>query len=347
MSFLSPLRLHASLSSLKTWNALLTYADKPLAVGDGSVRVTFSLSPQPNGDPFCALLATQTGLPLLVVARSYPFKPLHGVEVVLDNLPFLPAVLTTALMEGIIARVASVLPDGIARAGSITKVGRISTFDADPALSQTEWFDLHLEGLAPEPVELSVGGPLMELASRIFAKELVPNGVSKGLSRVISITAHFTLAQMVFSTGGLSDLSAGDVLVLDEGASLSLRVMNRLYALRSEAQNVSIAAVKDIHDSQTQMEPVKMAADDHQDGGVPLNIARLPVRVDVDVGSIDVTFADLESWRAGTVVPLAVPALESGLAVTLSVGNQMIAAGDLIRIDDRIAVRLTRISGPA
>ncbi len=90
-----------------------------------------------------------------------------------------------------------------------------------------------------------------------------------------------------------------------------------------------------------------MSADEKGDGAEPVRIAALPVSVDVDVGSVEVPLADLESWRAGSILPLPIPALDQGVAVTLRVAGRMIATGDLVKIDDRIAVRLTRLTGLA
>lgn len=84
--------------------------------------------------------------------------------------------------------------------------------------------------------------------------------------------------------------------------------------------------------------------DAHGSGApAPMDASSLPLQVDFDIGQIEVTLAEVETWQAGTVVKLAPPALADGVEVTLRCNNQIIATGDLVRIDDRLAVRLTRL----
>lgn len=74
-----------------------------------------------------------------------------------------------------------------------------------------------------------------------------------------------------------------------------------------------------------------------------IRIADLGITVDFDIGEKDFTLAEIETWRPGAVVALDPPALAGRVAVTLRVNGHAIAAGDLIAIDDRLAVRLSRL----
>jgi type III secretion protein Q len=65
--------------------------------------------------------------------------------------------------------------------------------------------------------------------------------------------------------------------------------------------------------------------------------------IDFDLGRTAVSLADLESWQAGSVVALSPPARTEGAEVTLRANGRVIGTGDLVRIDDRLAVRISQL----
>ncbi len=73
--------------------------------------------------------------------------------------------------------------------------------------------------------------------------------------------------------------------------------------------------------------------------------AALMLPVDFDIGSTTVSLADLDGWRVGNVLALDLPRPDEGLAVTIRVGGTPVGTGDLVRIEDRLAVRITALWG--
>ena len=71
----------------------------------------------------------------------------------------------------------------------------------------------------------------------------------------------------------------------------------------------------------------------------------LTLPVDFDIGSTTVSLADLDALRVGTVLALDLPRPDDGLAVTIRVGGTPVGTGDLVRIEDRLAVRITALWG--
>jgi flagellar motor switch/type III secretory pathway protein FliN len=69
----------------------------------------------------------------------------------------------------------------------------------------------------------------------------------------------------------------------------------------------------------------------------------LGVIIDFDLGRMTVPLAQVQSWQPGMVVPLELPSAEDGVEITVRANGQIIGTGDLVRIDDRIAVRLNRL----
>lgn len=74
-----------------------------------------------------------------------------------------------------------------------------------------------------------------------------------------------------------------------------------------------------------------------------VRLADLGITVDFDIGERDFTLAELETWQPGAIVPLDPPALQDRVEVTLRANGRTIATGDLIAIDDRLAVRLSKL----
>ncbi len=74
-----------------------------------------------------------------------------------------------------------------------------------------------------------------------------------------------------------------------------------------------------------------------------VRLADLGLTVDFDIGDKDISLAEIESWQPGAVVALDPPQFAGRVEVTLRVNGRAIATGDLIAIDDRLAVRLSRL----
>jgi len=70
----------------------------------------------------------------------------------------------------------------------------------------------------------------------------------------------------------------------------------------------------------------------------------LDVALDLDIGSITVPLAEIETWQVGSLVALDPETPRDGLEVVLRVNGRMVGAGELVRIDDRFAVRLVRLA---
>jgi flagellar motor switch/type III secretory pathway protein FliN len=78
-------------------------------------------------------------------------------------------------------------------------------------------------------------------------------------------------------------------------------------------------------------------------GSGPVSVSELRVAVDFDIGHLSIPVATLSQWQPGALVELGTPATENGLEVTIRVNGEIIGQGDLVRIDDRLAVRINRL----
>lgn len=69
----------------------------------------------------------------------------------------------------------------------------------------------------------------------------------------------------------------------------------------------------------------------------------LQASISFTLGSALVPLSEIETWQVGAAVPLPEDISADNTTVTLRANGQVIAEGDLVRIDDRLAARLTRI----
>jgi len=65
--------------------------------------------------------------------------------------------------------------------------------------------------------------------------------------------------------------------------------------------------------------------------------------VDMDIGRTTMPLSEIERWVPGVLVGLSPPELKAGIEVTLRINSRAIAVGDLVLIDNRLAVRITRM----
>lgn len=325
------------------WNALLTYAGAALPIGNGAARLAFGLSERPHGNPFCLRAPTAAGVPLLVVPRVFPFKAMFGIDLAVDAFADLPAPLATALIKGIVDTLRPLLGDHQAFIIDDGMITRLSDLGADIDSSECLWLDMRIDGAAKEPVLVTVGGRLPRLLIGLFTQGLLPAATASGLGRAITVPVAVTLGRIDLSRHELGDVGNGDLLVLDVDVALSLRCRDRFFRLSQGAQGWVIDAVDDRQAGQgLRLRAADMNEEEHG-GGAAAVLAALPLSVDVDVATLDVSLAEIEGWRTGSLIPLPIPAVGPGVPVTLSVAGRRIANGDLVRIDDRLAVRLTRL----
>ncbi len=69
----------------------------------------------------------------------------------------------------------------------------------------------------------------------------------------------------------------------------------------------------------------------------------LPVKIEFGFAEQQVPLAEIETWQPGAIVELEIPEHSGGLQVDLRANGQVIGAGELVKIDDRIAVRISKL----
>lgn len=73
---------------------------------------------------------------------------------------------------------------------------------------------------------------------------------------------------------------------------------------------------------------------------------RLPdlrVLIEFELSRMKAPLSEIETWAEGTIVKLDPPPYQEGTEVTVRANGTIIGLGNLVKIDDRFAVRLTRL----
>lgn len=344
----------------RLWNAVLALQNVEIDLHPAPTSARFAPADPPAPGERCLEVAVRgVGQPLFAVVRDFPFAALFDVDLQVADLPNLPEALRTALDEGLRAVILSMLPADFARDLVVAGEEAVREHRAAGTAGE-EWFALRLarqDGLA---VDLLVGWP------RRLIAECVARGVLGGAQVVVPVAEHLTLPAFVtlgaitVSLGELRQLESGAVVVLAEGVGPvpSVRVGEVVFAF-AEAEHGLLcsgpvrldrhrprAAFPRQHRETVMEDEASGGGPSDPAGGEETGIAldELKVAVDFDLGRSMVPLAMLAAWQPATVVDIALPAMNEGVEVTIRVNGDVVGHGDLVRIDDRIAVRITRLS---
>ncbi len=347
------------------WNAILSYRDVPLSQGGSAAAFRFSAIDPP--DPVTpALLLQADGGPLFVAAiDAFPFTAMFGADLEMHDVRDLPPALRGCIEEGVVGTIWDAIPEN--HMGRPKIIARGALEDLSERIGKgLHWLSVSIDRITAEPVKLSLGAAMSSFTSVIAAGALAPAAVNRGLAESLATEACHTLGSLRLSYRDLARLRPGDVVALPRLPPdlIVLRAQGRAHAFRltdetwiclghevTERYRRSllerVTSMSEDHDHLP-----RIGEDPHRDAATAETqiaaMTELGVIVDFDVGRISIPLAQVQAWQPGAVVSLDRPALDNGIEVTIRANGQLIGTGDLIRIDERIGVRITRImSSPA
>ncbi|MFC0217412.1 FliM/FliN family flagellar motor switch protein [Pseudochelatococcus lubricantis] len=337
------------------WNAILSHAGTALPLA-GKAHLVFTPAAPPGPNILCTKLRLGRDGAAYVVWRMFPFADMFDTPLTVDDFPVLPPTLRDALIEGMVDVIRRTLPADAASDVAIAGWGS-ATADADIV-----WFDIILAGLAPEPVRLTFGCARSLLLSTSAAWPIVPAAVQAEARGTMIVASAFTLGAFPLTARELAGLTEGTVILLP-AAPLErrwLRIGQILWDFRFTDEGWLVAGNRKRLQEETRRRRLRESAVTEQvwpDGesdvepGLPpqedaaksVCLSDLAITIDFDIGERDFTLAEIETWQPGAVVALDPPALADQVAVTLRANGCAVATGDLVAIDDRLAVRLSKI----
>jgi flagellar motor switch/type III secretory pathway protein FliN len=343
-----PADVVGSIAESDLWNAILSYSNQLLRVGEADWQLEFSASEPPRPSATAVLIVPQTGPRLVAVITSFPFRAMFDADLDMNDVATLPTALRDGLHDGIVSLLWSVLPDDRLGAYRISEVGPVDVI-APKSGAMFRWLSVRIDGLAPDPVTFTIGFPTIDSVHALTGGILARNAVASELRRSLTTPAYHTLGSLRTTLDAVDRLEPGDVVVLSarpaDLTAIRIRHASCLFRFTEDAwictgwetaghDNVAAAKTEDTS-AMTEQTTASPAA--------PNRPGLLNVLIDFDLGRFDVPLADLDTWQPGMQVMLDPPASADGIEVTLRVNGQIIGTGDLIRIDDRIAIRLTRL----
>lgn len=343
------------------WNAVAGLAGDDVALDEQGTTVSFALGDAPpDGASWVVECLDGDGKAAAFVHfREFPFGPLFEVELTTEALSAQPPGLRDALVEGMFNYVAMAsVPDAQPRP-RIGRQGMLSSF-ADAAGPAIQWFD----------IRLAVSGALValhvacrrDLAARIVAQFASARPAAQAaIAGRLSVPVDFTLGSIelplrdavTLEPGAIAVLGAapaGGVAVRLQGMVLDFepaeqgwickanRPVERPAARRMEARMDSDEAIEN-EVAENEAEPAEPATE-----GDGLAIGDLRIAIDFDIGRRMVPVGELSAWQPGAIVQLDPPAIADGVEVTIRANGDVVGSGDIVRVDDRLAVRITRLS---
>lgn len=355
----------SGLHSTDVWNALVALSGQAIALEGASS--SFTLTDAPRADAWClALTPRGTDATLLAHIRSYPFQQRHDVELNTADIALLPSGLHEALYQGIVSDLSSSIaptqPDFLQLSAQ-----NVLTAFKDFSTSTIQWFALEVTGADGLTIALDLGADRSVLLHLVGARLPEGSPARSQLAEHIHVPADITLGSISLTFAELATLEPGAVVVLAERdpATVQLRLQQQVLDLargedgwrcvRSQPLQDFAARVRlyNHHEGQGMsddvnevgLDPALPVSDNTHEAAAETEVSSvdaLRVTIDFDIGRLSVPLAALSQWQAGTLVDLDPPALADGVAVTIRANGDAVGTGDLVRIDDRIAVRITR-----
>jgi flagellar motor switch/type III secretory pathway protein FliN len=298
------------------------------------------------------LIQPDSGPPFAAIIKHFPFAAMFGPDLEMIELRGLPPALRGCLEEGIVSTLWHAIPDNRMGEARIIVTGPLKSITPKVDANELQWLSISIENIASEPISISIGLTMSSLISTVMGGALAPAAIGSGLAYALPSEASYTLGNVTVTYRELAELGPGDVVVLPQLPPdlVLLRAQGRCYAFRLIDQNWTCLGREVTERYRPTLNTIERTTAMSQDpADEPITgLDALGVIVDFDLGRMSIPLAQLQSWQPGSVVPLdRPPASQEGAEVSIRANGQAIGIGDLVRIEDRIAVRITRLFSKA
>jgi type III secretion system YscQ/HrcQ family protein len=331
------------------WNAILSYRDQPLQPQGSKAAFRFSAIELPDPATPALLVRSEKGPHLAVSITAFPFYAMFGAGLEMADLRKLPSSLRNHLEEGILETLWQAIPDNRMGRTRIVTAGPLDWVVSQIGAQDLQWLSVSADGIAPEPITVAVGVSINALAKVMSDGALAPAAAVRGLKSLIQTEAFYTLGALPLHYSQLIQLRPGDVVVLPEFSEdkIFIRAQGLSYTFRLFESGwvcMGRGLLERYRRDPAAMEEIAgMPQASEYAGEAVLQPAELSVIVDFDIGRLTLPLSELQTWQPGSAVALQPPAMHGAVEVTVRANGQVVAIGDLVRIDDRLAVRLTRL----
>jgi flagellar motor switch/type III secretory pathway protein FliN len=327
-------RLALGGDQLDVWNALV--ATQGTVVTIGALQLIYEQVPADRDRSFRQRLAWRDGRgdhAALLALEEFSFLETHGAELTMDALDQMPAAMAAVLERSAL----DVIAERLQKLGLRGRQVETAEAAADDGSIEVK---VRIGGLFESVVGLRLKATPAALATLADTETLLALKASPEIAGQIGVAARIELRAVILPAADVAGLETGDVLLLaertDDAAVTIVAAGRRIMA--GDHEGLWMIRETGMADEETQMDSAE--ADLAEIGEAD----QLPVRVHVELASLDLPLAAIGAWAPGALVDIGLGPLSNGLPVTLRVGGRKLASGNLITLDDRFAVRLSAVT---
>ena len=351
----TPPPLDEALGHAWQWNSVLALSGQAIPIGENGASLMFALTSPPAPGAWLCQLETTYGS-ILVHARVFPFRALFDVDLDCPDVGRLPGGLRRAMVEGIVASIGALVSHG--DIASISVLADDITFSHDRRIAtECQWFALRLTRPDGHPIEFDLCCPRSVAVRLLAGIEPAASPIQTVVAQRIRVAADFTLGAITVTYGELKALEPGTVVVLAERpqGTVWIRARGDMFAFdaaeegrwlctgRHQTESRGAEALRYDMGREGHMSDQAGTAAHETPPQQPVPEFALKITIDFDIGRIMVPLADVAGWREGAVIELDPPRSADSVPVTIRANGDVIGNGDIVRIDDRLAVRITRL----
>lgn len=343
----SPPSILRSCAPTEIWNALLSRCGEPAPLVGKNLFAAFEPASPPASSCISALIQAGDAR-AVIVFNSFPLAALFGSDIAVEDLERLPPALRDVLVEGMLCSLWNIIPQNKLPRFSLLQVGGCD--ETSREIGAVDWFAVAIRGLAPQPAQILVGCSATAIVRAIVGGDLASRAVWTSLREHLTAEVFFTLSHIEVRIDQLPTLKPGAVVVIPDIASevRLVRLDRDVHEFHAGEEGWTYSGLHGL--GRTRCDAQLLTGDEMSDEPLvedgeaePPSLSSLILQIDFDLGGVRIPLATVETWRPGALVELDPPALSDGMEVTLRANGQALAMGDLVRIDERFAVRINRL----
>lgn len=269
-------------------------------------------------------LRTRNAYSLYVRWLDFPMQAVTGLALEPEACESLPTPLRLALLRGMLVHLFSLLPpDGLFASGADPQEAEIATVGAGPL----RWLDVTVTLEGTGAFRFLLGATSSELVAE-FRPPIDPDP-ERRMARQVPMSFDIRLATLWLPQSDIAGLETGDLLVLPKDLPPP--------ALCGFGQIIELEPADNGH--------ARVRAGSPKTSEAASEILRSGwMRLDILAGEYRASLADLEDWAEASPVALGFPVPEEGQAASVFLQGAAMARGEFLRIDDRIALRITSLA---
>ncbi|MEO9738378.1 MAG: FliM/FliN family flagellar motor switch protein [Hyphomicrobiales bacterium] len=337
------------------WNAAMSLSGQPLPLAGGA---HFTFTP-------CTDLSSLTGVLTSVVSNGrvrayigmedFPFGSLSGASLSINDLRDMPEDLAAALRQGMIQTVLDSVGAELQSSfeiGQELSVSEVSDGDQSQDLS---WFEVVLQREREGQIVFVLGVAPAIACSELAARLPSADAFGSELGRMIPIRVERLVGTAELLWSEVSNLAPGDCILIsptEADGHLAVVASDRVFSFAQAEGNWACAKAIPLKQMLSKRSETAFAFEGN--GGLDTGVAddevgsfsvEAPLRIGLSfrLGSACLSASDVAGWKLGSVTDLPDGLKDNDASVRVVSNDTTIGQGDLVRVGDRIGVRLSRV----